>query len=240
MRRIRLPLGRGLFFLCVFLLAVVALLPLRLALDWLTLDQQGLSARKAEGSVWLGRLAEARFGDAPLGDLGARLSPIQLLVGRARVDLEGTDESAPQMKGALGVSRNSFGVDDMTAAIPVGAVFAPLPIDTLDLSDVSVRFKDRQCDHAEGRVRATVAGDIAGISLGQGLGGNARCEGGALLLPLQGQSGMERLVIKLFEDGRYELDLAVRPTDPALGPKLILSGFHETQDGYVFSLQGRF
>ncbi|RJF92931.1 type II secretion system protein N [Sphingomonas cavernae] len=240
MKRIRMPLGRGLYFLCAFLIALIALLPLRLALDWFTLDEQGLSARKAEGSVWLGRLTEARFGDAPLGDLGARLSPIQLLVGRARVDLEGTDESAPPMKGAFGVSRNTIGIDDMTAAIPVAAVFAPLPVDTLDLSDVSVRFKDGQCDHAEGRVRATVAGDIAGINLGQGLGGNARCDGGALLLPLQGQSGMERLAIKLFEDGRYEFDLAVRTADPALGPKLLLSGFRQTQDGYVFSLQGRF
>lgn len=240
MRRIRLPLGRGLYFLCAFLVAMFALLPLRLALDWFTLDDQGLSARKAEGSVWLGRLSETRFGDASLGDLGARLSPVQLLVGRARVDLDATDESAPPLKGAVSVSRNTVGIDDMTGAIPVGAVFAPLPVDMLDLTDVSVRFKDGQCDRAEGRVRATVAGDIAGISLGQGLGGNARCDGGALLLPLQGQSGMERLSVRLFEDGRYELDLAVRPADPALGPRLVLSGFRQAQDGYVFSLQGRF
>lgn len=240
MRRIRLPVGRGLFFLCMLLLAIVALLPLRLALGWLTLDTQGLSARTAEGSVWLGRLTEARFGDAPLGDLSARLSPIQLLVGRARVDIAGTDESAPPLRGAFGVSRDSIGIDDATAAIPVAAVFAPLPLDTLDLSDVSVRFRDGQCDRAEGRVRASVAGEIAGLNLGQGLGGNARCDGGALLLPLQGQSGMERLAIRLFADGRYELDLAVRSGDPALGAKLALSGFRQTQDGYVFSLQGRF
>ena len=43
--RIRLPLGRSLFFLCAFLFALVALLPLRLALDWLGLDDKGFAAR---------------------------------------------------------------------------------------------------------------------------------------------------------------------------------------------------
>lgn len=240
MTRIRLPLGRGIFFLCALLLALIVFLPLRLVLGWLQLDSQGLSARAAPGSVWLGRLSEARFGDAPLGDLSAGLSPVQLLVGRARVDLAGTDETAPPMKGALGVSRNSFGIDDMSAAIPVGAVFAPLPVETLDLSDVSARFVDGQCDRAEGRVRATLSTDIAGLGFGQGFSGNARCSGGALLLPLQGQSGMERLAITLSDNGSYELDLSVRTADPAIGPRLMLAGFRQIQDGYVFSLKGRF
>ena len=48
--RIRLPLGRSLFFVCAFLFALVALLPLRLALDWLGLDDKGFAAREARGS----------------------------------------------------------------------------------------------------------------------------------------------------------------------------------------------
>ncbi len=238
--RIRLPLGRSLFFLCAFLIALVALIPLRLALGWLSLDQKGLSARKADGSIWLGSLTESRMGDAPLGDLSAQLSPIQLLVGRARVDIANREGGAGRIAGGLGVTRNSFGVDDLTAAIPVASVFAPLPIETLDLSDVSVRFEDGQCARADGQVKAALSGEIAGINLAQGLTGNARCEGGALLLPLQGQSGMERLALKLFEDGRYELDLSVRPSDPALGQRLAASGFRQTAQGYAFKMQGRF
>jgi general secretion pathway protein N len=238
--RIRLPLGRSLFFLCAFLVALVALTPLRLALGWLALDDKGVSARKANGSVWLGGLTEARIGDAPIGDLSTRLSPIQLLVGRARIDVSNRADGRGRMEGGIGVTRNSFGVDDLTAAIPVAAVFAPLPIDTLDLSDVSVRFQDGQCARAEGQVKAMLSGDIAGINLAQGLTGNARCEGGALLLPLRGQSGMERIALKLFEDGRYALDLTVQPTDPALGQRLGASGFRQTAQGYVFGLEGRF
>lgn len=238
--RIRLPLGRSLVFLCAFLIALVALTPLRLALGWLALDQKGLSARKADGSIWLGGLTESRVGDAPLGDLSARLSPIQLLVGRARVDIANREDGRGRIAGGLGVTRNSFGVDDLTAAIPVASVFAPLPIETLDLSDVSVRFEDGQCARAEGQVKAALSGEIAGINLTQGLTGNARCDGGALLLPLQGQSGMEKLALKLFEDGRYELDLSVRPSDPAIGQRLAASGFRQTAQGYAFQMQGRF
>jgi hypothetical protein len=51
--RIRLPLGRSLFFLCAFLFSLLALFPLRLALGWLALDDRGFAAREAEGvSGW--------------------------------------------------------------------------------------------------------------------------------------------------------------------------------------------
>lgn len=234
--RIRLPLGRTVFFVCAFLFALIALLPLRLALSWLDIDSLGLSARQAEGSVWLGGLKEARIGDAPLGNLSAGLSPFQLLVGRARMDVS----NGQDLEGGIGVSRTSTGIDDLTGVIPVAAVFAPLPVETLDLSDVSVRFDDRQCARAEGQVKAALSGDIAGIPLAQGLTGNARCEGGALLFPLTGQSGMERLALKLFADGRYTLDLSIRPGDPALGERLSASGFRPTQQGYTLGVQGRF
>lgn len=238
--RIRLPLGRRLYFACAFLVALMVLLPMRLALGWLDVDDRGLSARKAEGSVWLGSLTETRLGDAPVGDLSAGLNPLQLLVGRARVDVAADEDKPGGLVGGIGVSRTSAGLDDMTGALPVGAVFAPLPIDTLELGDVSVLFEAGQCERAEGRVKATLAGDIAGLNLAGGLSGNARCEGGALLLPLQGQSGMEQLMLKLFEDGRYELDLIVRSTDPALGARLASAGFVQAQGGYVLAARGRF
>ena len=232
--RIRLPLGHSLFFLCAFLFALVALLPLRLALDWLALGERGLSAREAQGSVWLGRLSEARIGDAALGDLVTRLSPIQLFVGRARIDLDGGE----RMKGAVGVSRHSFGVDDMTAELPAGRVFAPLPIASLDLSDVSVRFEDDTCARAEGRVQARIAGDVAGVNLAQGLSGTARCEAGALLLPLASASGQERLSLKLRPNGQYEANLIVRTGDPAIVQRLTATGFGATGEGYALSVRG--
>ena len=237
--RVRLPLGRSLFFVCAFLFSLVALLPLRLALDWFALDERGSAAREAKGSIWFGGLTEAQFGTIALGDLEARLQTLPLLIGRARVDLRRSD-APDRFKAGATVARHGFGIEDMTGNLDIGSAFAPLPIASLDVNDVTARFADGQCAAAEGNVHATVAAAIAGLSLPGGLSGNARCEGGALLLPLVSQSGMEALNIRLFEDGRYELELAVRPVDDALRDRLVGAGFLLTGNGYALRTSGRF
>ena len=237
--RFRLPLGRSLFFGCAFLFALIALLPLRLALDWLSLDDRGFAAREARGSIWLGAVSEAQFGTVPLGDLQARLRTLPLFAGRARVDLERRDE-ASRFEGSATISRHSFGIDDMTARIDLGAALAPLPVASLDLGDVSARFADGLCASAEGLVTASFAGEVGGVSLPGGLSGNARCDEGALLLPLTSPAGMETLNIRLFDDGRYRIELVVRPTDDAMRDRLLAAGFGLTSGGYALTADGEF
>jgi general secretion pathway protein N len=237
--RIRLPLGRTLFFVCALLFALVALLPMRLALEWFALDERGLAAREAEGSVWQGRLSESQFGALPLGDLQAGLRTLPLLLGRARVDLE-RDEEPDRFVGSATVSRHGFGIDDLSARLPLGSMFSGLPIKSLEMTEVTARFADGACAEAEGLVRATVAGDIGGLALPGGLAGNARCDGTALLLPLTGQTGQEALNLRLFDDGRYEVELAVRPSDDAMRDRLIASGFQLSGSGYALSARGAF
>lgn len=238
--RIRLPLGPSLFFLCAFLFALVALLPLRLGLDWLALDERGFAAREARGSIWFGRLSEAQLGSVPLGDLGARLNTLPLLLGRARVDLDRNDENDP-FRGAVTVSRHRFGVDDVSGALDVGATFAPLPLSSLNTSDVTVHFENGLCASAEGLVTANVAGDIAGVALGGAMSGTARCDEGALLLPLVSQSGMEAVNIRLMGAGGYRVELAVQPTDDAARDRLVAAGFTPGAGGrYVSEATGEF
>jgi general secretion pathway protein N len=88
-RRIRLATGPTALFGALMLIALIVFLPMRLVLGWIGLGDQGFTARTVSGSVWDGRLNEARFGDLALGSLDARLSPFALLVGRARVSLDG-------------------------------------------------------------------------------------------------------------------------------------------------------
>lgn len=237
--RIKLPLGRSLFFVCAFLFALVGLLPLRLALEWLALDQRGFAAREARGSVWLGALSEAQLGSVALGDLGAQLRTLPLFVGRARVDLERPDDGKP-FEGSLTMSRNRFGIDDMSGPIDIGSAFAPLPIASLDLTEVTAHFADGLCVSAEGTVRATVAGGVAGFALPGGLNGNVRCDEGALLLPLVSQTGMEAVNLRMHEDGRYQAEVAVRPADPATEARLAAAGFARTPSGYAMSVEGEF
>lgn len=236
--RIRLPLGRSLFFLIAFLIALAASFPLRLALDWLALGERGLAAREARGSVWNGVLTEAQIGALALGDLGAGLQRLPLALGRARIDLERLDE-ARRMEGALTVSRHRFGVDDVSGAFDAAPALAPLPVSALDLNDLSAHFADGLCVAAEGRVRATVAAPGAGLALPGGFSGNARCDQGALLLPMASQTGTERLDLRLTGDGRYRIELLVRPLDDAMRDRLIRAGFAAAASGYVLRASGQ-
>jgi general secretion pathway protein N len=227
-----------LFFLCAFLFALVALVPLRLAIGWLALDKRGFAARDAAGSIWLGALSEAQLGPVPLGDLSARLRTLPLFVGRARIDLKRAGDENP-FSGALSVSRHSFGIEDVSAALETGPAFAPLPVASLELGDLSIRFADGLCAVADGLVKATFGPDISGVTLPRSLSGNARCTDGALQLPLASQTGLERLDIRIRADGSYRANLILTSADPAARDRLIAGGFAQEGSGYVLRLTGR-
>lgn len=236
--RVRLPLGRSLFFVAALPFALFALLPLRLGLGWLGLDARGFAAREAQGSLWFGALSEARFGTVELGDLEARLRLLPLLLGRARLELKRSGDGE-RLEGAIVASRHGFGIEDASGRLAVSAPGA-LPLATLDLDDLSVGFAGGHCRRAEGRVRAGLGGELAGVTLPASLAGEVRCDGGALLLPLAGQSGMERLDLRLGEDGRYRAELRVRPSEPGSGERLAANGFTAAGDSWVLRFAGEF
>lgn len=244
--RIRLPLGRGLFFGCAFLFALLALLPLRLAADWLGLGTTGVAARDAVGSVWGGALHGAQYRETQLGDLVTELRALPLLAGRARIQVARRDDAPgpgtnrpDRLNAALTVTRNSYALDDATARVPIGPEAAPLPITAIDLSDVSARFAGGQCASADGAVTVETTGAIAGLPLPATMTGNARCDGGALLLPLASASGLEQLDLRFSGDDRYRATLSVRPTDPLLQQRLAAAGFTAANGVHSLTLEGR-
>jgi general secretion pathway protein N len=234
--RIRLPVGRILFFLAAFLFALAATLPLRVAAEWLGLPRHGFAAREATGTVWIGALQSAQYGRVPIGDVGTQLRTLPLLLGRARVSLHG-----PQgLSGAATVRPGGFSLDDLAGRVPVGAVFAPLPLAALDLQSVTARFADGRCAEASGLVRAQISGELGGVVLPGGLSGTARCDEAALLLPLASQSGMEQVGLRIHADGSYRADLAVRPPDDGVRSQLLAAGFAPAGDALVLTTEGRF
>ena len=190
------------------------------------------------GSIWWGRIDQLIIGDVPAGTVNAALSPVQLLVGRARIDLWRRNDRPDDLAGAVSVGFDRIGIDDVTGNLAVGSKLAPLPISGLDLTDVSARFSGGACAHAEGRVRAHIAGQIAGLNLSQGLSGEARCDGGDVMLPLVSQSGMEKLNLRVTPGGRYRIEMLVSTSDPALAQGLGASGFRQTVEGYTLWIEG--
>jgi general secretion pathway protein N len=238
--RIRLTTNRRTLFLAMFVAAMLALLPLRLVLGWAGLDDQGFAAREVRGSVWSGRLSEARFGELALGDLDARVSPLALLIGRARVALESRSGSAQALSGTVELSRNRAGVIGATGPIEPGGAFAPLSVTALNLDEVSVRFVDGACEAAEGRVRAEIGGTFLGATLPGAVSGTARCDGGALLLPLVSAAGTEGAALRLWADGRYRAELTLVPSDPAVATRLDAAGFVANGAARMLAIEGRF
>jgi hypothetical protein len=51
---------------------------------------------------------------------------------------------------------------------------------------------------------------------------------------------MERIDLRLFADGRYQVDLLVRSTDPAVGAGLAAAGFRAVAQGHALRIIGTF
>lgn len=240
MRRIALHTGRRALFGGLLVLALLATLPMRLVIGWLSLDQVGFSARAVGGSIWQAALREARIGGVAVGDFDVGLSPLDLLIGRARIMLSGSDRSA---RGAVTIGRHLAAYDGVSLSLPPGTVFGPAPIASLDLDDLGGRFESGRCTAASGRVRTTLVGEVGGIALGQQMSGTARCDGGALLVPLVSASGSDHLIVRLSGDGSFQGALTIAPEatrDAAAVAKLALAGFQPAPGGYRLAVEGRF
>ncbi len=223
--------GQILLFVGVLILALIIFMPLSMALS---MFGQGLSARTATGTIWSGKLVEARIGRLAVGDVSVALKPLPLFAGRATIGLQ-----SPLGRGAMTSMKGGFGVDNATATLPTAGLFAPIPLDGIDLTNVSIAFAANKCDKAAGRVRATFSSDVGGLLLAQGLSGVARCDGVTLLLPLVSQSAMERLNLHIQGDGGYRAEFFVRSTDPAMAAKLGAAGFAPVPGGFVLRLAGK-
>lgn len=241
--RIALPVSRTILFLCIFVLAMLALIPMRLGLEWPGMDERGLAAREVQGSIWNGRLVEAQFRTAAMGDVDAGFGFFPLIFGRTRVAMERSNADTGALgdfRGVMSISGNQFSFDDMNAALPVADLFAPLPIGTLELEDVKAQFEDGSCVTAEGVVRARVSDSLGGIALPDMLIGNAQCDEDALLLPLISQSGMEQLEIRIGTTGAYTAEFRTMVVDDAMREQLAQAGFAPGPNGYALAVQGEF
>lgn len=242
MTRLWIPFGRRVLLLIVLLVTLIALFPLRLALSLLDLDRIGVSARSVSGSIWSGRLDEVAAAGVPIGSVQARLSPLELLLGRARIDVKRPADAggAGPLSGAVTVSRNSLGVADVAATLPLAAALSPLPIASVTLTGFNVRFDGQACTRASGTARATLTGSVAGVALAQGLNGTPSCDGRYVRIPLASQSGQERLELRVAIDGEYIADLiAVQPAPDRIAALAAL-GFTEVPGGYRLRTTGRF
>ena len=214
---------------------VIALmsLPLSIVLPVALPVESGIAARSAEGSVWRGVLREVNIAGLPVGDTGVALRVLPLLVGEARLGF-----GAPALRGTLVASSRSVGLLDATGTVDLAGRLRPLPLTRFNLDAVTTEFRDDRCTTARGRVRAEIAGDVGGLMLPGGMSGTVRCDGAYLVLPLVGQSGMERIDLRVAASGKWRADLSIRTTDPTISGRLLSSGFASGPGGYTIRVSG--
>lgn len=221
-------------FAAIFALALVVMIPLSFALSAMDAARLGLSATRVSGSIWRGRLSQARLHRLALGDVGVRLDPLGLVlgVGRFHVTLTGR----LQGRGVLDLRDGGAGVSRVRLSAPADVLVDGLPFrGVIRLEDFEARFKSGACQRAGGRIH------LERLSLGAGtllpdlsLSGVARCRNKVLVAPLAGRAaGLEiEAELQAFGNGRYILLTRVRTTNPALEAAMGLAGFERNLDGF--------
>jgi general secretion pathway protein N len=219
----------------LILAALIVFMPLRVAVGG-----NGVIARKVEGIIWDGSIRDLSVGRLPVGDVNARLAFWPLFLGRAQIVLSRGDAPfSPGINGSITRRPGGFSVDNMKASFPVGQFFAPLPADTIELQDFSVRFNAGRCAQASGNIRLTLAGGIAGIDVVNGLLGKPRCDRGDLLVPLLSQSAMEHVDIRIKADGTYTATIFLEGDRIEQAAALGFAGFRQVSGGLRMVRKGR-
>lgn len=217
-------------------LGLIALVPLRAVLGMAA--PENVTARSIEGSVWSGRIGDLRVGPLPLGTLEAGLRPLPLLLGRAEFALEraGNAPFAATASASGGDVRLS-GVNGVVA-LPDG--LGGLPVTSLTFGDFSVQMADGKCAKADGTLGMEIASPGPLLAQAITLSGKARCEGGALLVPMQGPGGMERLTLRIAGSGRWQADLVLTGLPPEVSGPLMQGGFTVRAGGVGIGTSGQF
>lgn len=224
---------------CATLLLVAAgiiFMPLRMIVGG-----EDVTARKVDGIIWDGSIRDLRVGQLPIGDVNARLHFLPLFLGRARISLSRGDAPfAPGINGSVTRRPGGISVDNVKATFPVGALFAALPAEKVELQDFSARFTSGRCADASGNVRLTLANTLPGLDLSNGLLAKPRCDRGQLLIPLLSQSAMEHVDVRISGDGTYTATIFLEGDRTEQAVPLGLAGFRPVAGGYRMVRKGRF
>jgi general secretion pathway protein N len=220
------------------IVALIATFPLHVAFSLLGLKDMGVTARSLRGPVWWGGAEELAIGGVRLGTVNVFLDPFHLLIGQAQVELIRVNGQPDDLLGAVVIGPGVRGLERVTGSVPLGGTLGSLPITRANFEKFSVRFSGGRCVEAEGRVRATIAATFSGLDLANGLSGDARCDGEALLIPLASQSGQERIDLRIRGSGAYEASMRIRTNDPVLTGTLTTSGFQAVNGEQVLRISG--
>ncbi|MFN3468302.1 MAG: type II secretion system protein N [Novosphingobium sp.] len=213
------------------LLALIALVPLRLVMGLAAPD--GVTARSVEGTVWSGRIADLKAGPFPVGTVETGLEVAPLLLGQARVRVAREGFAA---RASLGSEVRMDGASG-TIALPDG--LGELPVTALVMQDLSVAMAGGACREASGTLGLTLGALGPLLPDALRLSGTARCEKGALVVPMRSAEDTERLTLQVMADGRWQAELVLNGLPQETRELLLQSGFEARPGGIGIGTGGK-
>ena len=223
----------------ISLLALLLLLPLRVALPESDLQRLGLSARQVGGTIWAGRIGELMLGRQLLGTFDVRLDPGALLLGRIAMPFERLDTVQGPLTGTLRAGGTLRGVERLNGAMPAGNLLGGAPIDTITFTDTTVLFAGGRCSQASGRLAANLAVRFGPLALDGGFRGTIACDGERVRARLASDAGTERVEFFVSSEGRVRGWVTIRSPLPGLDVILSTYGFRAGPDGLSLPFETR-
>ena len=219
-------------------LALIALMPLRVGLGLSDFASLGFTARQTAGTIWYGRIGDLQLRSQSLGTFEVSLDPFALLLGKASVRFDRLDSPEGPLEGRL-IAGTHRGLIDTSGRIAAAAMFEPLPIDAVELKNVTILFRRGVCAEASGEVRPVMAASIPGLDLGSALMGRIECDGrrARVTFPVAGDVG--RFEFYVDSSGGYRGWISVRNPPPEIGAGLAIFGFRPSPDGLTLSVDGQ-
>jgi general secretion pathway protein N len=184
----------GLLFIIALIITLALTAPLGFVLRHAGTERLDLEWDSASGSLLSGSISGLRIAGEPLGDAELNLEPAGLLRGRLqyRVSLDGPSGRG---NGQLAFAGSTLEARDLRVEVNLSSlrdapVWLRQSTGSLRLRADLIRFEDRRCTNASGTSWSDAL--LQQVNLpGAGwpeLTGSLRCDDGALLIPLSGQS----------------------------------------------------
>jgi len=223
----------------LFGLALLILLPLRLVLGWTGPESTGLAARNVSGPVWAGTIADLRAGPVPLGTVSAGVRPLPLLIGRREIWLERNGQAGTSPFRAIAAGGKGWmHLHDVNGQVSLPDGLGALPVAGIGFGDFALKLDDGRCTAVSGTVSLTLSSISALLPQNLSLSGKARCDKGALFVPMQGPSGLERMALRIEGNGNWTADLILTGLPVEVSGPLLDTGFSARPGGIGIRASG--
>lgn len=224
----------------VLAIAALAMAPARMFLHPV---KDGLSFAEASGTIWNARLTRASIGGLDAGDLGIRVSPLDVFLGRivAEIGLDGADIAGKaRLQLGLGGERRISSQQLRIAGLALRGDMK-LPGETI-VRNLDLVLEDQACRAAQGVLESDTLERSADLLGGNGptLSGVASCNGpvGRLMLTGERDGDSAEVILDLSGNGAAQWSMIYRTDKSDVAGRLAALGLTPQSETGSFAKRG--